>query len=283
MQKRKSLLLALFASLGGLAVILWPLLPARLRSPVGGVGQAHLVSIADAQQQVDYPLWAPREIPGGGQFAGVVVYRLKAPDLPGELARAKAEQHYRTGYGLEIQDVNGTVRVLGVPGSPAEQAGLARSVPLLAINGQSSARNSVAAAVTAARRARPPLILTYRGYDGAAHTVSLRPQRFLTHPAVPHVYTGRLATLDFRVRGRWLDLQEWPAGEGPTPPAPRARRVNIAGATVLLSDLETGPYASWTRGPTRFILDNAGGTLSQDEELRFIRSMYPVSQVQARR
>jgi len=132
------------------------------------------------------------------------------------------------------------------------------------------------------RRARPPLAVTYRASDGGARTVLLRPERFLTHPGVPHVYRGKLAVLDFHVRGRSVGLFEYPVGEGPTPPGMYPRRVSVGGGPVLLADSGTGPYATWTRGPTGFRLENTAGTLSQAEELRLVESMY-LPHYQARR
>src|SRR5207302_5433266 len=126
-----------------------------------------------------------------------------------------------------------------------------------------------------ALRSPPPLSVSYRAPDGTIHTVLLRPEHFITHPGVPHVYAAKLAALDFHVRGRSLALQEWPVGEGPPPHGDHLRRVSVGGGTILLADSGRGPRAYWTRGPTKFILEDTAGTLSQAEELRFIESMYP--------
>lgn len=280
---KKPALLAVAACVGGLAALLWPVLAQRVRFPVSQGDGPHFVSAEEAQRQVSYPFWVPHELPGGGQMMGAVVYRVKAPDLPGEIARARAQQHYHTGYGLALVDQYGVVSVFSAPGSPAERAGIGGSPrPLLAIAGHTMVGKTLKAAGAAARRARPLLTITYRAPDGAARTVVLRRERYLTRPAVPHVYRGKLAIVDFRVRGRSLGLYEMPVGEGEPPHGYHQRWVKAAGLAVLLADSEQGPLAFWTRGPTRFELDNLGGTLSQAETLNLVQSMY-LPNYQARR
>jgi hypothetical protein len=274
MTTRKPLLLVLAGCAGGLAVTLWPLLARHL--PHTGINDEGppLVSVEEAQRQISYPLWVPREIPAGGQMIGAVLYRIKAPDLPGEIARAQAERHYYTGYGLLFMELNGVIRVIGIPGSPAEREGLERAATLLAINGHSVAGKTRQAVKSAALRTPPPLVVTFRALDGTIHTIRLRPERFITHPGVPHVYRGKLSGLDFHVRGRSIDLQEWPIGEAPPPYGYHFHRVKVGGTTVLMADSDRGPVAFWTQGPTQFVLDDTAGALSGAEELRLIQSLY---------
>lgn len=280
MAMRKSALLALASCVGGLAVLLWPLVAQHIPGPFDGGGGPTLASVEEAQRQVDYPLWAPRVVPGGGTFIGAVVSRPKYLGLDEARARARTEHWYETGYGLQIVPMevglNDYIAVYGTPGSSAERAGMTRPAPLLALGGRPVVGRSLQAMIAAEAHAKSGLAVTFQAAGGMVRTIVLKRERFLAHPGMPHVYSGRLAALDFHIRGRSLDLQEWPLGDGPPAPRESRRRVSVGGVQVLLAESAQGPVACWSRGATWLMLDNLGGTLSEREELRLIESMYPV-------
>ena len=276
-----------------------------LQGSLRAAGQARpspalpVLTVAEAQRQVSFPLYVPREIPAGGAVTGVRVYEITLSDPQSVQATIRVNTKPITGYGLVWRYENHNIMVRSLPGSPAEKAGLSsrQAVPLVSVNGYEvqpakDARHDRAffarwEAMTeperrAVRKRRPPLTLrlmarplrlTVRDADGATRRITLaRPERFTFRPEAPNAENaGWRAALLLDIAGRSVALLQSPPAKGKPALPENARRVQVNGKAVRLAGPQDAPSAFWREPGADMALQNPG-VLSLPEVCRLVGS-----------
>ncbi len=295
----KSLVIALTTLTVAAVTFVWLLQQPRLRAAGQAQQPSPVLSVAQAQRQVPFPLYVPRDLPTDGVLTGVRVYEitLKNP----ELVRATIAANTKpiTGYGLVWRYENDNIMVHSLPGSPADKAGLGSqqaAVRLLSVNGYSvqpaedarHEREFFARWETmtdqerrAAQKNHPPLTLrlmarplhlTVQDADGATRRITLaRPETFTFRPEAPNAENaGKRAALLLEIAGRSVPLVQTPAKQKPALPE-KARCVQVDGKVVWLSGPQNAPSAFWREPGVDMALHNPG-VLSLEEVCRLVKS-----------
>jgi hypothetical protein len=266
-------ILGLACILGG-AIVLYP----KLRGVRDG-SVPPILTVAEAQSQIRYSLYVPRKLPPGVTLRGASVYEIHVRNMEEVRKQVRANQKPFTGYGLMLIPQGDRIMGRAVPGSPAEKAGVPSNyMEIVAMNGRplgSSAREAWVRA-SAATHAAPPLKLKLRDPSGGVRNIEIaRRETFMAGAEMPILpRKGKLAALQFRVRGRQFFLMESPS-PSETPMPAKERSVLVRGITVWLSGPENTPSAFWTEGGLDFGLDNYQYALTQDEVLQIIGAMAP--------
>lgn len=293
-----SLLVALTTLTVASATFIWPL-PQRSLGAAGQARPTPVFSVAQAQRQVSFPLYVPRDIPAGGVLTGVRVYEITLMNPESVRATIRANTKPITDYGLVWRYEDDKITVRSLSGSPASKAGLGtqQAVALLSVNGYrvqpaKDARHERELfarwdAMTdqerrAAQKSHPPLTLrlmaqplrlTVRDADGATRIVTLaRPETFTFRPEAPNAENaGKRAALLLDIAGRSVPLvQSASAKEKPALPE-NARRIRVNGKQVWLSGPQDTPSAFWREPGVDMALHNPG-VLSLEEVARLVKS-----------
>jgi hypothetical protein len=276
-ETRKPVILLLLALTGGGLVLLWPVVERALPIQLGPPQAIPMISTGAAQQKVPFPLWVPRQMPSGGQLLGVRVSEPKVRNAAQALEsyRTHRRGYVMTGTGIAVDLQGGRKVVFGLPGSPAERAGIGPEPHLLlSMDGDPVAKPG---SVTPAelRRLRP-IRVTYRTLEGEPRSVVLKYETFNLMPSPPELHRGLEAALIFMVHGKSAALIESRARGYFSREPSGARPLEVAGRQVVLSGPPVAPTVRWTSGRTSFRLDNPQGALNRSEVVELLRSLHPM-------
>lgn len=289
--------LTLATFVGGGAVVLWPLLQQRFGSNAGASDAPPILSVAEAQKQVNFPIAVPRDIPAGGRLIGARVTQIevKGTTVPSNEQKRKsfvlAHRRIQKGYGLAISALNGRYMVRSLQGSPAEKAGIRsdRLVRLVAINGQrveesrggTSDSDLSKEEILAAARRPPPFNVTVKDDLGRVRVVTIKEMGTYWYPDMPTAqpieYHTRQAALLLEVHGKQLVLIEsrFAEDENPYPEvgAPGSRPIKVNGQDVWVSGPDEAPSAVWYHNDVHFWLNNYQGAVNLQEIIHLIESL----------
>jgi beta-lactamase regulating signal transducer with metallopeptidase domain len=232
--------------------------------------KAHpFLTVAQARGQLSFPLFVPRYLPPEASLLGVVVSRTEVVNLGAIFHYVHSHRWIASGFGVMIWPYDGKYRIAGMPGSPAQRAGIGtQALTLLRLNGHAVRMGRELLALLQAPR---PVQVTFQGLDGKVHTVSLRKTEFITGPPVPQFDQRKGAGLDLTFRGRSMEVIERPTPRDAR--APRyARHVRVGGRDVAIYGTHEVHSAFWREAGVDLEVNNRAG-MSEEQVLRLIGSM----------
>jgi hypothetical protein len=298
----KYALLLAAASMGAAAAALLPGLQDRQSPNLRAAGAPPIISVEAAQREVPFTIRVPRFLPAGCRLDGVRVGQIVQRNREEVQARKRANAKPIHAYGIVLSfgiDDN-EIFVRGLPGSPAERAGLGGELGVQVVEangyrprtaeyeaeqaGLLGHRVNDPARRAAARKnppllycmAREPLRLTVKDPDGKLRTVvipgretwTFRPEESKVNAA------GNRAYLLFTMHDSRFVLHESRTVAGVRPAiSPGAQPIVVRGTEVWLLGVPRAPTAIWQHDGVDFMLDNPQLALSRQEILSMIESL----------